>query len=193
VTAVIAGLGIGGIAIALASQKSVENLLGGVMIALDQPVRLNDTCRFKNDLVGTVEDIGLRSIKVRALDRTLIAVPNAEFASIILENFSKRDKHLIKTTLGLRHETTPEQIRHVISDIKRLLQRQATVDADSARVRLLQFSLNSIDLELFAYVNTVDWNRFLEIREAIYLEVMDILTQNGTGFATNNPTASAAK
>src|SRR5207248_1522615 len=90
---ILAGLGVGGLAIALAAQKTIENLFGGVAVISDRPVFVGDFCRF-GDQLGTVEDIGLRSTRIRTLDRTLVTVPNGQFSSITLENFSRRDKML---------------------------------------------------------------------------------------------------
>ena len=119
---VLAGLGVGGIAVALAAQKSIENLFGGVTLYADQPVRVGDFCRF-GDAIGTVEDIGLRSTRIRTLDRTIVSVPNAEFANLQLENFSKRDKFWYHPTIGLRYETTPDQLRYILVEVRRMLLR----------------------------------------------------------------------
>jgi MscS family membrane protein len=107
-TTILAGLGIGGVAIALAAQKTIENLFGGVAVISDHPVSVGDFCRF-GDRVGTIEDIGLRSTRIRTPDRTLLNVPNAQFSSMTLENFSRRDKTLFHLTLNLRRDTTPDQ------------------------------------------------------------------------------------
>ena len=113
VTALIAGLGVGGIAVALAAQKTLENVFGYLMIIGDHPVAEGDFCRFGGQ-VGTVEAFGLRSTRVRTLDRTVVTIPNAEFSAMKLENFAKRDRIRFHTVLGLRYETTPDQLRHVL-------------------------------------------------------------------------------
>jgi MscS family membrane protein len=182
VTAVLAGLGVGGIAVALAAQKSVENLFGAVTLMSDRPVRPGDFCRF-GDQVGTVEEIGLRSTRVRTLDRTLVTVPNAEFSTLKLENFTARDQIRFTTMLGLRYETSPDQMRHVLKEIRRLLLSHPRVTVDPARVRFVGFGAYSLDLEIFAYVDTTDWNEFLAIREDLLLRLMDVVAGSGTGFA----------
>ena len=182
VTALMAGLGVGGIAIALAAQKTVENLFGGVTLYGDRPVRVGDFCRF-GDKVGTVEEIGIRSTRVRTLDRTLVTIPNAEFSNLQLENFAVRDRMRLFAMIGLRYETTPEQLRYVLVEVRRLLYAHECVTADPARIRFVGFGAYSLDLELFAYVDTADWNEFLGIREDIYLRIMDIIEASGTGFA----------
>ncbi len=115
-TTILAGLGVGGLAIALAAQKTIENLFGGVAVITDRPVAVGDFCRF-GDQVGTVEDVGLRSTRIRTLNRTLITVPNGEFSAMTIENFSKRDKMWFHLTLNLRRDTLPQQVRTLLQSI----------------------------------------------------------------------------
>jgi len=182
VTAVLAGLGVGGIAVALAAQKSIENLFGGVTLYADQPVRVGDFCRF-GDTVGTVEDIGLRSTRIRTLNRTTVAVPNAEFANLHLENFSKRDKFWYHPTIGLRYETTPDQLRYILVEVRRMLYAHPKVDPTPARVRFTTFNAYSLDLEIFAYILTSDYDGSLEVAEDLNLRIMDIVAAAGSSFA----------
>lgn len=182
VAALIAGLGVGGIAVALAAQKTVENLFGGVSVMLDRPVRVGDFCRF-GDKVGTVEEIGLRSTRIRTLDRTVITVPNAEFSSLQIENFAKRDRIRLLATVGVRYETTPEQLRYILAQLREMLLAHPKIDKDPLRVRFVNFGAYSLDLELYAYARTSDWSEFLGIREDIFLRVMDVVEQAGSGFA----------
>ncbi len=183
VTGLIAGLGVGGLAVALAAQKSIENLFGGVTLIADQPVRVGDFCRFSDGKVGTIEEIGLRSTKVRTLDRTLVTVPNSRFSEIDLENFTVRDRIRLATTLGLRYETTPDQLRHVLVGLRKVLIAHPLVSNDPARVRFSGFGSSSLDIEIFAFVTTSDFNEFCAVREDIYLRFMDIVAASGTGFA----------
>jgi MscS family membrane protein len=192
VTAVIAGLGIGGLAVALAAQKTIENFFGGVSLLLDQPVRPGDFCRF-GDKVGTVEEVGLRSTRVRTLDRTVISVPNADFSTMQLENFAKRDRFWFQTTLGLRYATTPDQLRKVLLDLRELLVAHPKVIPDPARVRFVAFGAYSLDLEIFTYVAAADMNEFLAIREDLYLRMMDVIAAAGTGFAFPSQTTYLAR
>src|SRR5262245_54096055 len=182
VTALIAGLGVGGIALALAAQKTVGDLFGGASLVADQPVQVGDFCRFGNQL-GTVEWIGLRSTRVRTLDRTLVSIPNGEFASMQIENFAKRDRIWLNTTLRLRYETTADQLRHVLVRVRELLYAHPMIHPDPARVRLVDLGPYALELEIFAYVCTRDYNEFLAVREDVYLRILDIVAQSGTGFA----------
>ena len=192
VTALIAGLGVGGIAVALAAQKTLENVFGYLMIIGDHPVAEGDFCRF-GDQVGTVEAFGLRSTRVRTLDRTVVTIPNAEFSAMKLENFAKRDRIRFHTVLGLRYETTPDQLRHVLVEIRRLLLSHAKVHPDPARVRFVGFGAYSLDVEITAYVSTVDWAEFLAIREDLLLRLMDIVASSGAGFAFPSQTTYLAR
>lgn len=182
VTAVLAGLGVGGIAVALAAQKTVENLFGGATLYADRPVRVGDFCRF-GDKIGTVEEIGLRSTRIRTLDRTVVSVPNADFANRQLENFTRRDKIWFHPKIGLRYETTPDQLRYVLVEIRRMLYAHPQVDPDPARIRFVGFGAYSLDLEIFAYVTVTDYGEFLEVAEDLNLRIMDIVERAGTGFA----------
>jgi MscS family membrane protein len=182
VAALIAGLGVGGIAIALAAQKTLENLFGGITLYADQPVRVGDFCRY-GDKVGIVEDIGLRSTRVRSLDRTVVSIPNASFSSMQLENFAKRDRIRLITQIGVLYDTTPDALRYILVEIRRMLYAHEKVLPDPCRVRLVSFGAYSIDLEIFAYVATTDWNEFLGIREDLFLRIMDIVEASGSSFA----------
>jgi len=187
VTALIAGLGVGGIALALAAQKTVEHLFGGASLVADQPVQVGDFCRF-GDRVGTVERIGLRSTQVRTLDRTVVSIPNGEFSSLQIENFAKRDRIWLHATLRLRYETTADQLRHVLVRVRELLYAHPMVYPDPARVRLVDLAVSALELEIFAYVRTRDINEFLAVREDIYLRIMDIVAEAGTSFALPSQT-----
>ena len=192
ITALIAGLGVGGLAVALAAQKTLENVFGGVTILADQPVRPGEFCRF-GDQIGTVEEIGLRSTRVRTLGRTIITVPNAEFSTLQIENFAERDRILLNFTLGLRYETTPDQLRHVLVTLRELLYAHPRVDRDPLRVRFTGFGDFSLDLEVYAYVNTRDWNEFLAIREDLFLRALDAVAESGAGFAFPSHTTYLAQ
>lgn len=183
VAAIIAGLGIGGVALALASQKSVENLLGGIMLALDQPVRVGDFCRYGDGKTGTVEDIGLRSTRIRTMERTVVSIPNADFSSLQLENFTLRERILLQTTIGLRYETTTEQLQQILADLRTLLGSHAVLAPETVRVRLTGFSPAALNVELFAYATTSDYAEFMAVREELFLQVLHIVREAGTDFA----------
>lgn len=180
--ALLAGLGIGGLAIALAGQKTVENLFGGITLFLDQPIKVGEVCKF-NDTLGIIEDIGLRSTRIRTLDRTVITLPNAAFSEMQIENYTRRDMIRFYTVLGLRYETTPDQMRYVLVELRKLLLAHPKVSEDPARVRLINFGSHSLDVEVYSYIDTSDWNEFLAVREDLMLRIMDIINSSGTDFA----------
>lgn len=179
---VLGGLGVGGIAVALAAQPTIENLIGSAHIFADKPVRVGDYCQY-GDQTGTVESIGMRSTRIRTLDRKLSIIPNAELAKIPIVNFSKRDKSLVKSVVGLRYETTTDQLRYVLEKLREMLLAHPHVKSDLMRVRFIGFGESSLDIELFAFVVTSDWYEFLAIREDILLQVMNIIEQSGASIA----------
>jgi len=182
VSAVIAGLGVGGIAVALAAQKTIENLFGGITLFADRPVQVGDFCRYQGE-VGTVEEIGLRSTRVRTLDRTVITIPNADFSNLRIENYGKRDRMRLWTMIGVRYETTPDQLRYVLALLREVLLAHPRITEDPARVRFVGFGAYSLDIEVFAYANTSEWSEFLGIREDVYLRFMEAIKQAGTSVA----------
>ena len=178
----LAGLGIGGLAIGFGAQKTIENLFGGVSVLGDEVFRVGDTCRF-GDRTGTVEDIGLRSTRIRTEERTLVAIPNGTVATINLENLSRRDKILFKTTLGLRPESKADHVRFVLSEIRKLLYSHPRVETQTVRVRLVDIGGSSLSIELLSYVLTRDFNEFAAVREDLLLRIMDVLEDSGGGLA----------
>lgn len=191
VTTGLAALGIGGIAIALGAQKTVENLVGGLSLILDQPVRVGDFCKV-GDTLGTIEQIGMRSTRIRTLDRTMVVIPNGDLSGRVIENYAHRDRFWFHPALGLRYETTPDQIRYLLVEIRSLLYAHPQVDPDPARVRFVGFGATSVNLEVFAYVLAKDYDDFLEIQEDLYLRIADIVQESGTGFAFPSQTVYLA-
>lgn len=181
-TTLLAGLGVGGLAIALAAQKTIENLFGGISVIGDRPVLVGDFCRFGNH-VGTVMHIGLRSTRIRTLDRTIISVPNGQFSSMELENFSARDKIWFHQTLRLRRDTTSEQLRQVLSRVQDLLQHHPKVEVGNLPVRFTGIGEYSLDIEVFAYVLTPDFDEFLGIQQQLLLDMMRAVEDAGTSLA----------
>ena len=176
VTAALAGLGVGGIAVALAAQKTLENVIGGISLIADQVVRVGDFLKL-GDVVGTVEQVGLRSTRIRTLDRTLVSMPNGQIANMSLETFSVRDKFWFHHVVGLRYQTTSEQVQSITAGIRTLLTQEPRIEPESVRVRLLRFGAYSMELDLFAYIVARDWNHFLEIQEQLLVHIMNEIEQ----------------
>lgn len=179
---IIAGLGVGGLAIALAAQPTIENLIGGMSLFADKPMQVGDYCKFGTD-EGTVEGIGIRSTRIRGLDRVLMSIPNAELSKMPIVNLTARDKMLIESVIGVRYETTSEQLRHLLVKIREMLFGHPRIHPDLARVRFIGFGASSLDIEVFAYATTRDKAEFLSIREDVWLRVMDLVEQSGTAIA----------
>ena len=181
-TTLMAGLGVGGLAVALAAQKTIENLFGGVSVIGDRPVLVGDFCRFGNR-VGTVMHIGLRSTRIRTLDRTVVSVPNSQFSTMELENFSARDKMWFHQTVSLRRDTSSDQLLRVLYSIQELLRQHPGVEIGEIPVRFTGIGAYSLDLEVFAYVLTPDFDHFLGIQQDLLLQLMQAVEGAGTGLA----------
>jgi MscS family membrane protein len=190
-TGVLTGLGVGGIAVALGAQKTLENLFGGMMIISDEPMRVGDFCRI-GDQMGTIEDIGLRSTRIRTLSRTVVAIPNGQLALMNIENFSVRDKFWFHHTIGLLYETSADQLRYVLAEIRKMLREHSKVETDDARIRFVGFGSSSLNLEVFAYVNADEMPEFLGIQEDLLLRTMDIVIKSGTHIAFPSQTTYVA-
>ena len=181
-TPIVAGLGVGGIAVALAAQKTLENVIAGASLIFDQAVRVGDFLKM-GEIQGTVDAIGLRSTRIRTLDRTIVSVPNGQIANMSLETLSARDKFWFHPLVGLSYETTGDQLRAVVEGVRALLGRTQAVDGDSIRVRFLRLGPFSMDVDVFAYVFARDWSHFLEIQEQLLLAITDIVRDAGTSIA----------
>ncbi len=182
VLSVLAGLGIGGLAVALAIRPTLENLIGGVILFLDRPVRVGDFCTFGSQM-GTVEAIGIRSTQLRALDRTLITVPNAQFADMQIINWAQCDEMLIDETIGLRYETRADQLRYFLARLRETLHAHPRITSETVRVRFSGYGESSLNVRIRVYAKTREWNDFHAIREDIFLRLFDLVEEAGTGFA----------
>jgi MscS family membrane protein len=190
-TAALAGLGIGGIAIALAAQKTLENVIGGFSIVLDKAIRVGDFLKV-GETSGTVDYIGLRSTRIRTLDRTIVTVPNGQMATVNIETLSQRDRFWFRHVVGLTYSTTPRQLREIRGALERLLLEHPAVDVPSARVRFVRLGAYSLDIELNAYVYAEDYDRFLTIQGDLLLAVMELVEAAGADFAFPSQTLHVA-
>jgi MscS family membrane protein len=177
-------VGIGTLAVGFGAQKTIENLFGGVSILGDEVIRVGDVCKF-GDRTGTVEDIGLRSTRVRTEERTLLAIPNGTVATINVENLSRRDKMLFKTVLGLHTDTSQEHVRTVLSEMRRVLNSNPKIESNSVRVRLIELTSSALNVELVCYILTQDFNEFAAVREDVLLEIMNLVEDSGASLASS--------
>lgn len=182
VATIVAGLGIGGIAIALGAQKSLEHFFGSVSIGVDQPFRVGDWVKV-NNTEGEVEAIGLRSTRIRTLDRTILSIPNGQLAESQSENFAARDRIRLKTTLGLEYGTSSATIRKVRDEVEKVLRAHPLVWQDRVQVRFSEFASSSLNLEVFCWIQTTVIDDFREVREELFLQMMEVVEGNGAAFA----------
>jgi len=176
---VLAGLGVGGIAVALALQKPMEDVFGAITLYTQQPVRVGDFCRIGNEM-GTIEEIGLRTTRLRTLANTLIAIPNSRLANEPIDNISARKKILYRPILRLRYDTTPKQLRHILDGIRELFNSHDRVLQDNHRVRFKEIADDALLIEVYGYLDTKDWSVYLELAEELNMRILEIVAQAGT-------------
>jgi len=181
-TATLAGLGIGGLALAFAAQKSLENLFGGAVVLTDNVVRVGDIVRV-GTVEGAVEDVTLYATRIRTVERAVVSIPNGLMMASQIENLSRRDKFLFRHTLGLTFETTSVQLQAVLDGCRALLARDPRVEPATARVRFNRLNAYTLDVEIFAYLVVPDWAAFLAAQEELLLALMNVVERAGSGFA----------
>ena len=191
-TPTLAGVGVGGIAVALAAQKTLENVIAGASLIFDQAVKVGDFLKI-GETEGTVDHIGLRSTRIRTLDRTVVSIPNGQIASATLETVSARDKFWFHPVVRLRYDTSAEQLRRVLEGFRQMLAAHPAVDPAEQRVRLYRLGPYSLDIEIFAYVPARDWNEFLQVQEQLLFGVTEIVERSGTAFALPSPPAAVGQ
>ena len=179
----LAGLGIGGIALAFGAQKTVENLFGAFSLGIDQPLREGDFVKLEGDVQGTVDSIGLRSTRLRTLDRTMVTLPNGKLSDMRIETFAARDRIRLNTTLKLQHGTTSAQMRTILVGFEATIRSHEKFFAPDCTVRFLGFAESSMDVEVSCYFATADFEEFRKIREDVLLAFMEIVEKSGSAFA----------
>jgi MscS family membrane protein len=189
---VIAGLGVGGLAIALAAQPTIENLIGGIILYADRMVRIGEYCEF-DGLSGTVEAIGIRSTRIRALDRTLITISNADLAKRKIVNYSYRDKFHFRHKIGLRYETSPAVMKDILAGISDYLAYHEKVEEAPLRVRLTSFDDYAQTIDVYAYVTVSTMDEFLEVQQELLFQIHEIIASCGSDFAFPSSTVYLGK
>ena len=178
VSTALAGVGIGGLALGLGAQKTFENMFGGISILFDKVVQIGDTCRINNQ-TGVVEDIGLRSTRLRTSERTLLSIPNGVMSTVTLENLRFRDKFLCQQTVRLRYDLSPDHVRYVLGRIQDLLIEDPKVEDASARVRFVRFAEYALEVELYCYILEPEYGLYLATQEQLFLKIMDTIEKAG--------------
>ncbi len=189
---IVAGLGVGGLAVALSTQPTLENLIAGLNLFADRPLRVGDSCKV-GDAKGVVETIGIRSTRIRAADRTVTTIPNGALSKMAIHNESRRDRMLVEATLGLRYETTPAQLRAILASIEALLAGHPKVLKEGTQVRFVAFGASSLDVLVKAYLDTTKGAEFQAIRQELFLAIMDLVEKGGSGFAFPSTTVYLGK
>ena len=192
ITSILAGLGIGGIAIAFGAQKTIENLFGAFALGVDQPLREGDFVRIEGDVLGTVEAVGLRSTRVRTLDRTIVTLPNGRLADMKIETFAARDRCRFATTLGLAYGTDATHLRAVLVGLEEVLRGHPKVWANDVTVRFAGFGGSSLDVEVVCWFATTDYAEFRAIRQDVLVAFMDVVERAGSSFAFPTQTIHVA-
>jgi MscS family membrane protein len=182
ITTLLAGLGVGGIAVALALQKPMEDIFGAVSLYTLQPMRVGDFCRIGSE-TGTVEEIGLRTTRIRSLANTVISIPNAKLANEAIDNYSVRQKILYNPTLRLRVDSSREQVDQVLNGIRDLLATHEKVVKDGSRVRFQNIGVDALELVVFAYTDTRSLPDHLEVAEELNMKILEIVSSAGTTLA----------
>ncbi len=182
VSTILQGLGIGGLAFALAAQDTIANLFGSVVVAIDQPFKIGENVKIGAN-AGVVEDIGLRSTKLRLADKSLVVIPNKSVASEAITNLSRFTGRRVEQVLGLTYDTTPAQMEAVVAEIRQLIEREAEIDASSVHVYFRDYSASSLDIWLVYVVKDADFAKHLALRQRLNLAFMRVVEARGLAFA----------
>lgn len=182
ISGLLASLGIGGLAVALAAKDTLSNIFGSIMILLDRPFRVGDWVK-TGDMEGVVEEIGFRSTRIRTFAKTLITVPNNILATTALNNFSRMPKRRIKMTIGVTYDSTPQQMRDAVNRIRTMLEQHPTINQEFMLVNFTNFGASSLDILVYCFTTTTNWEKYLSAREDVCLKIMDIVAELGMEMA----------
>jgi len=181
ITALATGLGIGGIAIAMASKESLENLLGSFTIFFDRPFTVGDVVKAGN-VTGMVEKVGFRSTRIKTFDKSVVTVPNKKMIDAELDNLGLRPVRRVKFHVGLTYSTTTEQIKKIVSEIQEMINSHEKTN-EEGKVRFQEFGASSLDILILYYVNSPKWEDLIDVKEDINYKIMDIVKKHNSDFA----------
>ena len=183
VTALVASLGLGGLAFALAAKDTASNMFGSFALLADKSIRIGEWIKV-GGVEGTVEDIGMRTTKIRSFEKSLITVPNQIVSNSPIENFSRRGVRRIKMRIGLTYSTTGEQMDTIVQEIRSMLHNHENISQkETLLVNFESFGDSALNIFIYTFTNTANWERYLNIREDIHLKIMKIVEDNGSAFA----------
>lgn len=182
ISGLLASLGIGGLAVALAARETLSNIFGSFMIILDRPFHIGDWIK-AGEMEGVVEEIGFRSTKIRTFAKTQISVPNNIIANMPLDNFSRMPKRRIKLNVGVTYETTPKKIQEAVHDIRQMLEKHPGISQEFMLVNFTDFGPSSLDILVYCFTTTTEWAEYLQVRQEVSLNIMIILEELGLEIA----------
>lgn len=182
ITGFLASLGLVGMAVALAAKDTVANLFGSLVIFSDKPFKIGDWVK-TSSVEGIVEEVGIRSTKIRTFAQALVSVPNASLANEPILNWSKMGKRRIKMTIGLTYSTTSVQMNAVLKEIREYLSNSEDIDQNQIMIHFTEFQDSSLGIFCYFFTKTIVWAEFLQIKEKINLKIMEIVEKNGCSFA----------
>lgn len=182
VSAFIASLGLGGLAFALAAKDTAANLFGSLVLFTDRPFKIGDWIQ-ANEVEGVVEDIGIRSTKVRTFAQALITVPNATVANAAITNWTRMGKRRIRMSLGLTYSTTTEQMEAILGQIRDYLSNNEAIHPETIMIYFDEFGPSSLNIFCYFFTKTTVWSEYLAVRESVNLELMRIVEKSGAAFA----------
>ncbi|MBD3347037.1 MAG: mechanosensitive ion channel [Chitinivibrionales bacterium] len=182
VSGIIAGLGIGGLAVAMAAKDTLANFFGSMMILADRPFKKGDWIKIQ-DNEGVVEEIGFRSTRIRTFPKTLISIPNSVLANESIDNYTRMPKRRVKMTVGVTYETTAEQMENAVKGIEKLLTTHEDVSQEFMMVKFTDFGASSLDILVYYFTNTTDWSEHLAVRQEINLAIMRLIENMGLSIA----------
>ena len=181
ITALATGLGIGGIAIAMASKESLENLLGSFTIFFDRPFTVGDVVKV-GTVTGLVEKVGFRSTRIKTFDKSVVTVPNKKMIDAELDNLGLRPVRRVKFHIGLTYDTSTEQIKNIVSDIQEMINSHEKTN-EEGKVRFQEFGASSLDIMILYYVNSPKWEDLIDVKEDVNYKIMDIVKKHNSDFA----------
>jgi len=182
ISGLIASLGIGGLAVAMAAKDTIANIFGSIMILIDRPFTIGDWIK-TSEFEGVVEEIGFRSTRIRTFAKTLVNVPNSQLANMVIDNIDARSKRRIKMRIGITYDTTPENMQKAIAAIENILHQHDGVDKEFSLVKFDEFEDSSLSIFLYYFSKSKDWATYLQVRQEVNLEIMQALEKLGLDFA----------
>jgi len=182
ISGLIASLGIGGLAVAMAAKDTIANIFGSVMILIDRPFTVGDWIK-TNEFEGVVEEVGFRSTRIRTFAKTLVNVPNSQLANMVIDNIDAMPKRRVKMRIGITYHTTPEKMQQAITAIEKILKNHVGVDQVFSLVKFDAFEDSSLSIFLYYFTKSTHWDEYLQVRQEINLEIMQALEKLKLEFA----------